>query len=160
MQTALEHYGEIDADDILLLTQIRLWLNGLPDKGNANRVGDHLWSCHALARAAHRTLDLGRDGWRVVDGYFARPWHDHTWLVREATAPGARDLCRIVLDVQPYASAGGPIMVSATSANSPWLQLYGTDYQHLGRYKDRLHIFEADAEVLVAVTEAKRSGVI
>lgn len=156
MQTALEHYNEIDADDLLLLRQIRAWIDGLPDKGNPNDGGDHLWSCHALCRAASTIFSLGDRRWRVVDGYFARRANDHTWLIREEGAPTTRDYRGTILDIYPVASAGAPILFCVSGWTSPWSDLYFPEER---RYNEsRVAEFGKEAAALVQIDAQLQSS--
>ena len=144
MQTALEHYGEIDRADLATLDAIRGWLHELPDKGHPCNAGSHLWSCHAVVRAAQRRFGLWE--FTVVDGWFGRTAFDHSWLARPARNERRGE---VILDVSPVASAGGPLLLFSGTWNSPWTDLYGVSGPK-DRYKGRVDQFCKDAEALLA----------
>lgn len=151
MLTGVEHYGDVSKDDLLLLEQIRRWLGGLPDKGNPDHNGAHLWSCHAVCRAAVSIFGLYGRGWRTIDGQFMRVAFEHAWLVRETRNVAGRDNCTTVIDILPVAAAGGPFICSVGHWNSPWFDAYQTG--RLGRYgEDRLAEFREEAKALILVT--------
>lgn len=145
MQTALEHYKEINTLDLALLHNIREWLHALPDKGHPCDSGAHLWGCHSLCRAAKDRFKLVN--WSVIDGWFGRPAFDHTWLTR-AVYRGDHYQGEVILDVYPVASAGGPLLLFSGTWNTPWTEMYGKSVP--GRYESRLAEFKRDADAILA----------
>lgn len=152
MQTSIEHYGDVVPSDLFLLVAIRGWLDGLPDKGNLDHDGRHLWSCHSVCRAAVSVFGLSGRGWEFRDGFFVRPAFNHCWLVRKTEGVTGRDNCTVVIDVLPVAAAGGPFIASIGNWSSPWFDAYGTK-AYSGADLAR---FVQEADALVQVTKAMR----
>jgi hypothetical protein len=138
MQTAAEHYG-VPPETHEVLASLRDWLGRLPDRAGAKSDDGHLWSCHALVRAAkHR---FGLSGWNVVDGYFGRVGNDHSWLSKRWKQT------RFIIDVYPIASVGGPLFINADDM-TPWFDLYRADPV---RYADRVLRFQVEADEIDAL---------
>lgn len=110
MRTALEHYGTAGPGLAATCSEIRQWLQSLPDAPFSVHE-DGLWSCHAVARAVYQKWALGEKGWRVEDGHFRRHYQ-HSWIESEA----------LVMDVYPVGSLVGPLVLD----RGVWGALYAS----------------------------------
>ncbi len=92
---------------IQALPQPLFWqeMEGKPFAGLGWKADPHgpSWTCHALARAAKKSLPLQLP-WVVVDGEYCRQW-PHSWL--EHVLDGRK----IILDVYPVGAIAGPHLV-------------------------------------------------
>lgn len=95
-------------------------------------------TCHALVRAFAPALGL-----TAVDGYFGLGGHTHAWLVDKGIEYW-------VIDVYPWASLGGPMLV-CTELLSPWSRLYRPKDDWLRRQLKAGHHMTGFEEACAAV---------
>jgi hypothetical protein len=125
MKTALEYYyeSEVALPSKGFLIGVGVWIAALPDP--IGEGDDSLWSCHVIARAVKLNWSTELKEWGVADGRFAVG--THSWLEFNSRLRGAE--LRLVLDLYPVASMGGPILVDA-SPSAPWERFYNCDYPY------------------------------
>jgi hypothetical protein len=92
---------DIKADDLQLLTRVRLMLFWLPSGLSCHEV------CKKVSEAESET--------RIVRGSFMRA--DHSWLI-------IKNRPSLILDPYPWATASGPWLITLEGALNPWRLIY------------------------------------
>ena len=101
--------GDITANHLCVWEDVCRYLRYVPDKVDGKPI-----TCHQVCErvASQFAVELAH-----VKGKFYG--YDHSWLV-------FKDDPDVIIDAYPWASAGGPLLLTKTAA-SPWQYLYKSD---------------------------------